>query len=103
MGVTLEGHMTQREMVARQGEQEACGALNGGQMGEGGWGRGGGGDGDDPFRCHIYILKNSMRQPGNYVTKGSSQMRACLGLCLGGQPGRYALALCSSMTPPSWA
>jgi hypothetical protein len=54
MGVTLEGHMTQREMVARQGEQEACGALNGGQMGEGGWGRGGGGDGDDPFRCHIY-------------------------------------------------
>lgn len=55
------------------------------------------------LRCHIYVLKNSMGQPGNYVTEGSSQMRACLGLCLGGQPGRYALAPCSSMTPPSWA
>lgn len=52
MGVTLEGHMMQGEMVARQGEQEAwCPewwAVGGGRLGQ--WR----GYGEDPFRCQIY-------------------------------------------------
>lgn len=77
--------------MARQGELEACGALNGGQMGrrEGGSGGGLGVEktlSDATSTLHLYF-EYSMGQPGNYVTEGSSQMRACLGLCLGGQPG----------------
>lgn len=53
------------------------------------------------LRCHIYVLKTAWGQPGHYVTEGSSQMRACLGLCSDGQPGLHALAPCLSMMPPS--
>lgn len=55
-----------------------------------------------PHVRSCFSFENSVGQPGNYVTEVSSEMRACLDLRLGGQPGQYTLAPCLSMTPPPW-